>query len=153
MAWKDVCTLKSEGGLGVRPLKEVNMTHGLKIIWRLLSEKTSLWGQWIRMNLTKKKSFWEISGKTQQGSWMWKKILKLRDIAKTFHRKDIGNGRDIPSGLINGQTWGRCRNCLVIGASLIWTFLESRMLQKHLLGSVQDGAIVLLSCKRLRNKL
>lgn len=94
MAWKDVCTLKSEGGLGVRPLKEVNMTHGLKIIWRLLSEKTSLWGQWIRMNLTKKKSFWEISGKTQQGSWMWKKILKLRDIAKTFHMKDIGNGRN-----------------------------------------------------------
>lgn len=30
--------------------------------------------------------------KTQIGSWMWKKMLKLRDVAKTFHTKAVGNG-------------------------------------------------------------
>lgn len=81
----------SEGGLGFRSLKEVNTVNGLKLIWRFLSGN-SLWGRWIRMYLTKKKHFWEIGEKSQQGFWMWRKFLKLRDIAKTFHMKAIGNG-------------------------------------------------------------
>lgn len=39
------------------------------------------------MNLLKKNSFWELGEKTSQGSWMWRKILKLRNTAKTFHKK------------------------------------------------------------------
>ncbi|XP_013639646.1 PREDICTED: uncharacterized mitochondrial protein AtMg00310-like [Brassica oleracea var. oleracea] len=75
VAWKDIFKPHSEGGLAVRALKE------------------SLWGKWIKANMLKKKSFWEISVKTQLGSWMWKKMLKLRDVAKTFHIKAMGNGR------------------------------------------------------------
>lgn len=30
---------------------------------------------------------------TQNGSWMWRKLLKLKEIAKSFYLKDIGNGR------------------------------------------------------------
>lgn len=93
-AWKVVCTSKEEGGLGLQSLKEVNKVNGLKLIWRMLS-RDSLWGQWIKMNLIKKKSFWELSAKSQQGSWIWKKILKLRSIAKIFHKKAIGNGKNI----------------------------------------------------------
>ncbi|XP_048611378.1 uncharacterized protein LOC125585766 [Brassica napus] len=29
----------------------------------------------------------------QTGSWMWRKLLKLREVAKSFYRKKIGNGR------------------------------------------------------------
>ncbi|XP_048604905.1 uncharacterized protein LOC106378230 [Brassica napus] len=49
-------------------------------------------GKWIEENLLRKKSFWEVKSKTQTGSWMWRKLLKLRDIAKTFYMKEIGNG-------------------------------------------------------------
>lgn len=91
VAWKDLNKLKSEGGLGIRGLKEVNIVYGLKLIWRMLSGD-SLWGKWIRTYLLKKKSFWEIKSNTQIGSWMWKKLLRLRDIAKTFCRRDVGNG-------------------------------------------------------------
>lgn len=94
VAWSDVCKLEDEGGLGIRVLKEVNMVYGLKIIWRLLSGE-SLWGRWIKTYLLKKKSFWAVSGKTQMGSWMWKKILKLREIAKQFVKHKIGNGRHV----------------------------------------------------------
>ncbi|XP_048623634.1 uncharacterized protein LOC125592486 [Brassica napus] len=55
----------------------------------------SLWGQWIRRNLLKKKSFWEVKESTQTGSWVWRKMLKLRDVARTFHMKVVGNGRHI----------------------------------------------------------
>ena len=27
------------------------------------------------------------------GSWMWRKTLKLSDVAKSFYRKELGNGR------------------------------------------------------------
>lgn len=92
VAWTEVCKPMSEGGLGIRPLKEVNQVYGLKLIWRMFTGK-SLWGKWIQTKLLKTKSFWEISGKTQVGSWMWRKILKLREVAKSFHMKAVGNGR------------------------------------------------------------
>ena len=39
------------------------------------------------------KKFWEVKAKTQLGSWMWRKMLKLRDVAKSFYKNEIGNGR------------------------------------------------------------
>ena len=84
--------MKSEGGLGLRDLKEVNTVFGLKLIWRLLSED-SLWGRWIKNNLLKGRSFWAVNSKMQSGSWMWRKMLKLREVAKIFFIKELGNGR------------------------------------------------------------
>lgn len=76
VAWQYICKPKTEGGLGIRALKEVNHVYGLKLIWRVFAGE-SLWGKWIRTNLLKKKIFWEISEKTQTGSWIWRKMLKL----------------------------------------------------------------------------
>ena len=86
VAWKDICKLKCEGGLGIRALKEVNKVAGLKLIWRLLTGD-SLWGKWIKNNLLKRKCFWEVKKNTQAGSWMWRKLLKQRDTAKRFYKK------------------------------------------------------------------
>lgn len=93
VSWRDVCKLKSEGGLGIRMLKEATMVFGLKLIRRMLS-CDCIWGKWIKRNLLKSKSFWEVKLKAQAGSWMWRKILKLRNIAKTFYKKKIGNGQN-----------------------------------------------------------
>lgn len=92
VAWKEVCKPTNEGELGICTLKEVNKVYGLKLIWRLF-DGDLLWGKWIKANLLKSKSFWEVSEKTQVGSWMWRKMLKLRDVAKSFHMKEVGNGR------------------------------------------------------------
>ena len=94
VAWQDICKPKNEGGLGIRPLKEANHVYGLKLIWRLLSGD-SLWSKWIKSNLLKKKSFWEVNVETQTGSWIWRKMLKLRHVARSFHMKAVGNGRHI----------------------------------------------------------
>ena len=94
VVWQDICKTKSEGGLGIRPLKEVNHVYGVKLIWRMLAGD-SLWGKWIRTNLLRNKSFWEVNEKTQAGSWTWRKMLKLRHVARTFHMKAVGNGRHI----------------------------------------------------------
>lgn len=92
VAWQDICKTKQEGGLGIRALKEVNKVQGLKLIWRFLAGD-SLWSKWIRSNLLKGKSFWEVSLTSQAGSWIWRKLLKLREVVRSFHMKEIGNGR------------------------------------------------------------
>lgn len=92
-AWLDVCKLKSEGGMGLWPWKEVNTVYDLKLIWRMLVKK-SLWGTWIFKNLLKKQSLWEVKSTSQVGSWMWKKMLKLKNISKYFHKKEVGNGKN-----------------------------------------------------------
>lgn len=56
VAWKEICSTKSEGGLGIRPLKEVNMVYGLKLIWRMLSGK-SLWETGYRIICLKREAF------------------------------------------------------------------------------------------------
>lgn len=57
VCWKDVCLPKQEGGLGLRPLKEVNIVLCLKLIWRLSSHRSSLWVRWIHCYLIRKSSF------------------------------------------------------------------------------------------------
>lgn len=92
VSWVDVCKMKQEGGLGLRPLKEVNQVSCLKLIWRILSAK-SLWVNWIKVYLIRKGSIWMIKDNTQNGSWMWRKILKSRERAKEFYKVEVRNGK------------------------------------------------------------
>jgi hypothetical protein len=66
----------------------------LRHIWSLFAKSGSIWVAWVKTNLLKKKSFWSVSI-PQNCSWSWKKILKLRDIAKRFLRFEVGNGDNI----------------------------------------------------------
>ncbi|XP_048613242.1 uncharacterized protein LOC106363282 [Brassica napus] len=83
VSWHDICKKINEGGLGIKALKEVNKVQGLKLIWRLVAED-SVWSKWIRSNLLRKKSFWEVNVKSQAGSWIWKKNVKTSRSGKDF---------------------------------------------------------------------
>lgn len=101
VSWKCVCLPKREGGLAIRPLKEVNKVLCLKLIWRLSAARSSLWVQWINCYLIRKGSFSSIKYNMNSGSWMWKKLLKLRDLAKTLQRMEDTH----LSGMIHGLSW------------------------------------------------
>lgn len=92
IAWKDVCKMKQEGGWVMRSLREINLVSCQKLIWRILSSN-SVWVNWIKIYLIRKGSLWTVKENTQLGSWMWRKILECRDIAKSLYRVDIRNGR------------------------------------------------------------
>ena len=92
ISWSDVCSPKDEGGLGLRSLREVNKVSCLKLIWRILSTQSALWVQWIHRYLIRKGSFWSVKDSSSLGSWMWKKLLKLRPLASQLIRVDIQNG-------------------------------------------------------------
>ncbi|KAF8081619.1 hypothetical protein N665_0874s0013 [Sinapis alba] len=92
VSWQDICLPKSEGGLDIRSLKEVNKVHCLKLIWRIASSRSSLWVKWIHCYLIQKGSFWSISANSRLGSWMWKKILGMRGLVQQFMRVEVNNG-------------------------------------------------------------
>lgn len=93
IAWSEVCRPKDEGGLGIRPLKEMNTVSCLKLVWRILSSKNSLWVKWIHTYLIRKGSFWTVRETLQVGSWMWRKILKYRAKAKGFYKVNVKSGK------------------------------------------------------------
>ena len=102
-----MCKPKDEGGLGLRNLNEANNVSYLKLIWRLLSARNSLWVQWIWRYLIRKGSFWSIKECSSLGSWMWKKLLKLRPLAYQFIQVEINSGATTSFWLDNWSPLGK----------------------------------------------
>lgn len=92
VSWKDCYRPKEEGGLGLRSLEEANQVSCLKLVWRILSSKNSLWVKWVRRYLIRKGSFWTVKDSSSLGSWMWKKLLKCREVAAVFSKMKVQNG-------------------------------------------------------------
>ncbi|XP_048617726.1 uncharacterized protein LOC125589247 [Brassica napus] len=93
VAWEDICRPTDEGGLGIRRLTDTSRVFALSLIWRLLTNSGSLWVAWTKAYLLKTHSFWDTNGNNHAGSWIWRKLLKLRDQAAPFMKSEIGNGK------------------------------------------------------------
>ena len=109
VAWEDICKPKEEGGLGIRRLRDTSRVFALSLIWRLLTNSGSLWVAWTKAYLLRSHSFWDVSDK-YAGSWIWRKLLKLRDQAATFLRSEIGNVNSTLFWFDNWSTAGRLLN-------------------------------------------
>jgi len=115
VSWEEICRPKSVGGLGLRRLKEVSRVYAFRLIWRLFSSSGSFWVAWTKQNLMRHNSFWSTPN-TTTGSWIWRKLLKLRDDIRPFIRADVTDGFTVSfwqgywlpmSRLIDltGETW------------------------------------------------
>ena len=83
-----------EGGLGIRRVKEVTTVFGLKLIWKLFSFSHSLWVKWVQNYMLRHETMWDAKD-TAIGSWVWRKLLKYRLLAKQFIRMSIQDGRAV----------------------------------------------------------
>ena len=92
VSWDAVCKPKSEGGLGLRSLREANEVCCLKLIWRIVSRSNSLWVKWSETYLLRGKSFWSLKESSVLGSWVWRKLIKYRSLAQSFYKVDMRNG-------------------------------------------------------------
>lgn len=93
VAWADLCVPKDEGGLGLRRLRDSAWVFAFHLIWRIFTG-SSLWKSWIQAYLLRNSSFWEVK-ENAQGSWMWRKLLKLLDVAYQFIRFEVRNGETV----------------------------------------------------------
>lgn len=94
VSWADICLPKSEGGLGLKKPVEWNTALILMHLWSVCTGKQSLWANWVRLSVLKGKNFWGVPIPTDC-SWIWRKILTLRELARCHIKFKIGNGRNI----------------------------------------------------------
>ncbi|GKA87855.1 putative reverse transcriptase domain, reverse transcriptase zinc-binding domain protein [Tanacetum coccineum] len=78
VAWVNICLPLSEGGLGLRSLEVFNKTLLTTHIWNIVSNKESLWVQWIHTYKLTGRSLWDILIKADV-SWGW--FLSPREIS------------------------------------------------------------------------
>ncbi|KAL9816500.1 putative RNA-directed DNA polymerase [Arabidopsis thaliana] len=140
IAWTEICKPINEGGLGIKSLVEANKVSCLKLVWRILSKSESLWVTWIWKYLIRKGSFWLVKESSNMGSWMWKKLLKYRDCAKTMHKVEIKSGSSTSFWFDNWSQLGRLiditgpRGVIDLGIPLdamVETALHPRRRRKH----------------------
>ncbi|GAB2270673.1 hypothetical protein Dimus_038873 [Dionaea muscipula] len=92
VAWDQVCLPRREGGLGFVSLIRWNRVAMAKHVWFLCTgDQSSLWCLWVRTHLIGERSFWEIRPPSA-ASWIWKKLLGLREELRGFIRYEIGDG-------------------------------------------------------------
>ncbi|KAL0310468.1 UNVERIFIED_CONTAM: hypothetical protein Scaly_2925500 [Sesamum calycinum] len=94
VAWEQVCKPISHGGLGIRNIQTM-MNNALmsKHLWQILIQKhDSIWVSWITKHRLKHGTVWAV--KETEGSWIWKKLLKLR--ARLLHgiQYHVGDGAE-----------------------------------------------------------
>lgn len=90
VAWENLCCPKEEGGLGIRKLRDSSKVFAMSLIWRILSNTSSLWVSRIQCYLFRHNSFWEIK-EDGKSSWIWRKLLKLRSQVYPFIRYEIND--------------------------------------------------------------
>ena len=82
VSWKKCCMPKSEGGLGLAPIQAVNTAALVKLVWRMLTDDTSLWARWVRLKYLRgdKLNYWAVR-EHQTPSWGWRSMYRVRDTA------------------------------------------------------------------------
>ncbi|KAK1424620.1 hypothetical protein QVD17_19953 [Tagetes erecta] len=93
VAWSDVCLPKTEGGLGIRKISDVNRSLISYHLWSIIIHRKSLWVDWIYDHKLKGRSIWDVTPKAKM-TWSWRKILQIRELIRPHIRQKIGNGRD-----------------------------------------------------------
>lgn len=78
-AWKFICQPKAIGGLGLRLTSSFNKTLLCKLSWQMMNGSISIWKSTLENKYLKNSSFLNIIPKVSD-SWLWKGILKWRDL-------------------------------------------------------------------------
>ncbi|XP_043717558.1 uncharacterized protein LOC122665470 [Telopea speciosissima] len=105
ISWDAVCKPKSEGGLGIKRIKEMNIAGIMKQIWWIASKQDRLWVKWVQQRYLKQESLWTVKG-LNNCSWVWRKVLKYRDKALPLIKTIIGDGAATKLWLDNWHPFG-----------------------------------------------
>ncbi|GJT83822.1 RNA-directed DNA polymerase, eukaryota, reverse transcriptase zinc-binding domain protein [Tanacetum coccineum] len=108
VAWKVICSPKSQGGLGIKSLGPWNEALLCKHLWNIVDNKESLWVKWVNVIKLKGKSIWEIQCE-EKDSGTWKAILNLRcplcDLIpfRSRYEARLGEGTKIADMIVNNE--------------------------------------------------
>ncbi|XP_039033851.1 uncharacterized protein LOC120169819 [Hibiscus syriacus] len=81
VSWNQICTLKSEGGLGLRKLADWSKACCFMLFKNILVGEGSLWIAWVKSYCFKSVHYWEVDSKAHF-SWTLCKLIKMREEAR-----------------------------------------------------------------------
>ncbi|XP_020262633.1 uncharacterized protein LOC109838614 [Asparagus officinalis] len=79
VSWETICKDKKQGGIGVFSVRNWNLAAATKLQWLIHLKKDLLWIKWVHENYLKQHNIWHVQVRVSN-SWMWKQLLKVRDI-------------------------------------------------------------------------
>lgn len=77
----------------MRKVRDSARAFALKLIWRLFTQHTSLWVNWVKHYLLKYNSFLDVRDESEE-SWICRKLLNLREVAYQFLKIEVKDGRN-----------------------------------------------------------
>ncbi|XP_019158195.1 PREDICTED: uncharacterized protein LOC109154910 [Ipomoea nil] len=89
--WKEVCSPRTQGGLGLRMAKDFNLALLAKLAWQILNNPEKLWVKVMRQKYIKDDNFF-TANTPANASWTWRSIIKGRSIIETGARWRVGSG-------------------------------------------------------------
>ncbi|XP_039066047.1 uncharacterized protein LOC120211619 [Hibiscus syriacus] len=78
VSWNQICSIKSEGGLGLKSLTCWNKICCFMLVRNILAGEGSLWVAWIKAYCFKLDDYWNVVNKPHF-SWILRKLIKLRE--------------------------------------------------------------------------
>ncbi|KAL8147820.1 hypothetical protein AgCh_005220 [Apium graveolens] len=83
VSWENLFVPRQEGGLGLPNPVDWNVAQILMHLCKVVSRHKSLWALWVHKTALKHNILWTMKIPTDC-SWIWRKVLKLRDLARSF---------------------------------------------------------------------
>ena len=93
ISWDDVCKPRECGGLGFKRLATWNRVLLTKHLWDILIRRQSMWVRWIHRMYIWHRPVWTIPIR-HTWSWIFRKIMDLRQHIRGFVRVSVGDGRN-----------------------------------------------------------
>lgn len=91
----EVCTPKTAGGLGIRPMRLMNNALLGKWLWRIENDTDSLWNRIITAKYGVKRDGCDIYGPPNQCSCLWKGITSIKTTFSDSIKYRVGSGNKI----------------------------------------------------------
>lgn len=92
--WETVTRSKEEGGLGVRSTREMNKAFLAKLVWRVLTNRNSLWAQVLVGKYMHGKAHTENLNSMPRASNLWRGMVSLKEVVKGGCRHLATTGQD-----------------------------------------------------------
>lgn len=94
VAWDTIFLPITNGGLDIKNMVHWNKAQILYHLIRVVVKSETLRASWVNKTMLKNKLFWTMKIPTDC-SWIWKKVLKLREVALQFVSYSIASGNTI----------------------------------------------------------